>query len=663
MDKFEYRPSTIGASSVNMDGDGGFVGTAENVRSRQWAHELGKRDLMSAARIAREVDVDFNCDFAIADKLREVADADIINGTPGTFVAQGEWKQRGYILESQVRGVHFGWITSTLTIALLDGAWWKLQSYSFEPTVTPSGETVYQSATGTSVRTEGAAETGLHALTVYGESVQVGTPTPEAPVPISVVEPGNILSLTPYRVGTNFYNIAVGTQINAQSSASGITVSDDGTTVTVTTTANWNGAWFVSDALEVGKRYVVSFDQPTFTNTYGRSHYMLDADHKIVRVIGNNMSGDPSSAWAYTVQEGEVYYAIAFGTRSSTGTVTIPKLQFTKSSSALPYAPYNRIALNCGGTQTAIDLDGNFLASLPDGTRDELTVDSTGAVTLTKRVGRKSLVGTESWTAYSSWNGNGQYCYYTKVSDAPSNYGNKWPGISSFAQAYTQNVFSGNTKPVDACCFDNSKNFCVRVPESTAANFKTWLESNNQTVYYQLATEQTITLDPITMPDVFDNCTVEVVAEVVPTITAEWEMATSSNFDYPYNYSYDYMPVENVASANVLGLVPCKPRIVFYGAVTDPQVIIAGNKYKVTGSVPAGGRIEIDGRDKTVKKILQDGTTTNEFANALRGSGEGGGEYIFQPIPAGDNAVTWDGTFGVDIGWYEEVGEPPWSQS
>ena len=30
--------------------------------------------------------------------------------------------------------------------------------------------------------------------------------------------------------------------------------------------------------------------------------------------------------------------------------------------------------------------------------------------------------------------------------------------------------------------------------------------------------------------------------------------------------------------------------------------------------------------------------------------------------PAGENFLTWDDSFGVDVGWYEEVSEPPWSR-
>ena len=275
MDKFEYVPATFGADTVKMDGPQGFVGTAENVRARAWSYEVGKRDLLSTSRLPRECEVDFACDYATADALREAADADMIAKTPGTFIAQGEWKQRGYITASEPQSIHFGYLQTRLNAVLLDGAWWRLQGVSL----------------------------------------------------------------------------------------------------------------------------------------------------------------------------------------------------------------------------------------LPDSS------------------------------------------------------------------------------------------------------------------------------------------------------------VSSDGLDYPYDFDYDYSPPTSGGTVDTGKLYPSMPRLVFYGAVNNPQVTIAGNKYQVNVNVPAGARVEIDGREKTVKLIASDGTTTDQFANALRGSGEGSGEYIFQPIPSGDHAVTWDGTFGVDVGWYDEVGEPPWSQS
>ena len=63
-------------------------------------------------------------------------------------------------------------------------------------------------------------------------------------------------------------------------------------------------------------------------------------------------------------------------------TVVYPQLEL--GSTATAYEP-PQVSV------TPIDLDGHTLNSLPDGTCDELTIDATGAVTLTKRVGSVTL--------------------------------------------------------------------------------------------------------------------------------------------------------------------------------------------------------------------------------------------------------------------------------
>ena len=93
MNQLEYVPG-IGGASVQMDGPTSFVGIAENLRSREWDYDLGYRDLISATRPAREVDIAFYADYQTADELRRVGDADVTARTPGTFIAQNEWKQR-----------------------------------------------------------------------------------------------------------------------------------------------------------------------------------------------------------------------------------------------------------------------------------------------------------------------------------------------------------------------------------------------------------------------------------------------------------------------------------------------------------------------------------------------------------------------------------------
>lgn len=275
MNQLEYVPG-IGGQSVQLDGPSSFVGIAENLRSREWEYDLGYRDLVSATRPAREVDVTFNADYATADDLRRVADADVTARTPGIFIAQQEWRQRGYILASDVNDIHYGRLSTELKVALLDGAWWRLVTRSFMPSGSSGGDTY---------------------------------------------------------------------------------------------------------------------------------------------------------------------------------------------------------------------------------------------------------------------------------------------------------------------------------------------------------------------------------------------------LDYPHDYPYDYEKTSSTESVTPSVLTPSDVRLVIYGPAVNPYVIVGGNRYQVNVTVPAGGYLTVDGRDKTINLTLADGTVQNVFSSGVRGGGAGGGSYIFEQIPAGESEVTYDGSFGFDLGWYEEEGEPPWNQS
>lgn len=109
------------------------------------------------------------------------------------------------------------------------------------------------------------------------------------------------------------------------------------------------------------------------------------------------------------------------------------------------------------------------------------------------------------------------------------------------------------------------------------------------------------------------------------------------------------------------GAAPLKA--VVYGPCINPAFRIAGNLYEVDATVQDGGRIEIDplASPRRVTIVNADGSTADAFPRARRGGGLGGGEYIFQPLPPGRHEIEWDGSFGIDLTWYEEEGEPPWS--
>lgn len=139
--------------------------------------------------------------------------------------------------------------------------------------------------------------------------------------------------------------------------------------------------------------------------------------------------------------------------------------------------------------------------------------------------------------------------------------------------------------------------------------------------------------------------------------------SVGDSLDLPYDLPYDLgaPSARQYVEAGEWGAVPLKA--VVYGPCINPAFRIAGNRYAVDATIQDGGRIEIDplASPRRVTIVNADGSTTDAFPRARRGDGLGGGEYIFQPLPPGRHEIEWDGSFGLDLTWYEEEGEPPWS--
>ena len=133
--------------------------------------------------------------------------------------------------------------------------------------------------------------------------------------------------------------------------------------------------------------------------------------------------------------------------------------------------------------------------------------------------------------------------------------------------------------------------------------------------------------------------------------------------DLPYDLPYDLgVPsTRRYVDVGEWGAAPL--RFVVYGPCVNPAVRIDGNWYRVDVTVPDGGYLVVDplATPRSVTLVAVDGSTTDAFAKARRGNGSGSGEYIFQPALPGVHEVEWDRSFGFDLTWYEEEGEPPWS--
>lgn len=137
--------------------------------------------------------------------------------------------------------------------------------------------------------------------------------------------------------------------------------------------------------------------------------------------------------------------------------------------------------------------------------------------------------------------------------------------------------------------------------------------------------------------------------------------AISDDLDLPADLPFDLAPMAVADKATNPMPMPLPILLRVYGPATNPYVTVAGNRYQVDATVPDGGYLTVDGVLKTIKLTDADGNVTDLFAKGHRGTGQGGGEYIFEKLPAGQSTVSWQNSFGFDLTVYLEEGEVPWS--
>lgn len=144
--------------------------------------------------------------------------------------------------------------------------------------------------------------------------------------------------------------------------------------------------------------------------------------------------------------------------------------------------------------------------------------------------------------------------------------------------------------------------------------------------------------------------------------TGSGTVGIGHGYDYGYAYGYPYSE-ETSREIEVDSIVASPFRIIVYGPAVRPSVTVGGNRYQVSTDVPDGGYLLIDSIEGTVTKVAKNGYKTNALPDAVLGGGVGSGSYIFEDIPAGTSAVSYDGSFGWDLEVYREDGAVPWISS
>ena len=417
------------------------------------------------------------------------------------------------------------------------------------------------SASGESVTAASASY--LNALTVHGKAVQDGTPTPDAPVPVQVVEGKNIL---PKAVGNTISGVT-------------FTVNEDGSIVANgTSTARFDYAIsVVSDGLKTTPGNYILSGVP---DTSGPSTYWI-----VARVYNSSTSTSRyvndynANGVVFTHAENEiinrVYIAVVSGVTFNN---VLFKPQIERGSQATPYAPYGSIGINVNGEITPIDLQGNVLASLPDGTRDELVIDSAGKVTLEDAVGYVRLDGNADWREYTSSGITRQLL---------SNFPNA-ANSTDTTLLCTHAIRNPSTGTTGTITITNNVLY-INLGFSTVEGLKNFLLANDVYVLYKLATPQTIDLGYIDPPAIPSGSAISISASLTPMIDATWWTEKAAPIPEALKaYADSYAPtLDNTDSS----IAPIESGVSSANYAIGSYLMMGNVLYKVTTAIAAGETI------------------------------------------------------------------------
>ena len=262
---------------------------------------------------------------------------------------------------------------------------------------------------------------------------------------------------------------------NKWSKSSGATINDnnDGS-FTLTTTSPWSGIAFKDIKLKSNTTYTLNCKS-------SQSNIGM-----YVRVKKSNGNYNEQAYWGgklpakFTTGDKAHIVQVSVETISALENVIISEIQLEENTVATPYEPYQE--------STYSYILNEPLRQLPNGVADSINLE-TGV--LTRRVGKVVLDGSESWELSDA-----KFTNSIGFRTLSTPFKQKSCGISDLF------IYKENTG-VDYECFTlaTDRGIHIRVLKSKlqtedVAGFKTWLQANPTTVYYELAEPTTEQLEP-----------------------------------------------------------------------------------------------------------------------------------------------------------------------
>lgn len=341
----------------------------------------------------------------------------------------------------------------------------------------------YEHVTGSGTTFSINAYNSIFNYSILGNTVQNGTPTPDAPIPINVVSGNNSININsnayPINLGiTNLYNKYGDFNYPTTGWINGTSLQPDGTIKTV---ANFSNTASRGIELTLEKNTVYSVSGILISSTGDQN------TKAVVRIMGYSASWSAITNY-YVTNLG--YFSFTFNSGnnnewflslSSNGTAgqsfqaIFNNIQVEKGSNANSYTDYYTIPIEL----CKID------------TYQDRIYKSNGKWYLHKEIGKYIFNGSENWNYYTDTN---KPVFYLIANDYKINYLQKGNLIcySNYYQGkgeanlfddvydYGNNVIALRSSFLRIVVRDDSM--------SNTTNFKTWLSSHNVVLYYVLAT-------------------------------------------------------------------------------------------------------------------------------------------------------------------------------
>lgn len=302
-----------------------------------------------------------------------------------------------------------------------------------------------------------ASDYGIEIGKASGAYEQEGTPTPESPIEPKFFELKNVHS-----VGKNLFNPQEQRKSRTDTSAQ-----IDGDDINVT--GLWHMDWKVK--VEPNTDYTISFD----CNGNYRQLVIFDKtgnyDFTKNLILQDNQILHGHNSKTFNTKDNELIYVLLYSGNGSQGTSTYSNVMINKGTTEQPYAPF------VGQSTTPLNIT---LRALPNGVKDTY---ENGVVT--RRVGKVVFDGSgdENWQ-YFNVNYNQFY-----ISIEGTKYDNVNP--STLCEYFKPDII-GNRTSKKEIIYTISNGIGINTDIATdVSGFKSWLQSNPITVWYELKTPTT----------------------------------------------------------------------------------------------------------------------------------------------------------------------------